>query len=286
MKDAIKHLIKRAYEKTTKYIPHKTYIKIRHYWRLREIPNLKNPKTYNEKLQYLKLIQTGEPFTTLSDKYASRKYVADKIGRQYLAKILLVVEDAKDIPFKDLPQKYVIKCNHGSGYNIIVKDKNKLNEKETIKKLNRWMKSDFWLLGRELIYKDIKKKIYIEEYLADNITDYKFFCFDGEPKMMFIATDRGIGTKFDFFDINFNHMPFKQGYPNNPNRPKKPKKYKEMIELSKKLSKGLKHVRVDFYEVQGRIYFGEITFYQFSGWTPFEPKKYDYVMGEMIQLEK
>jgi len=281
----IKHIIKRIYEKTTQFIPDKLYIKILYFVRMKKFPNLKNPQTYNEKLQYLKLKQEGPFYTHLSDKYTSRAYVAEKIGKQYLAKILWVGTDAREIPFHKLPKKFVIKCNHGSGYNIIVKDKKTINKEETIKKLNRWLSNDFWKLGRELIYKNMKKKVYVEEYLADNITDYKFFCFDGKPKMMFIATDRGIGTKFDFYDIDFNHMPFTQGYPNNPNTPKKPKQYNKMIELSKKLSEDVKHARIDFYEVEGKIYFGEITFYQFSGWMPIIPEKYDRVMGEMIKLD-
>ena len=151
------------------------------------------------------------------------------------------------------------------------------------------MKYNFYYIGREWPYKVIKPRIIAEQYMEDHVDgelrDYKFFCFDGEPKAMFIATDRSKGkTKFDYFDLEFNHLDIKQHYPNSKEQIRKPKNFEKMIELSRKLSKGLKHVRIDFYEVDGKLYFGEITFYHFSGFQPFIPEKWDMTFGDWLHI--
>ena len=277
----------KIYTELTRILPDQAYLKLSYFLNMKKMLNIKNPKTYNEKLQHLKLVQVGKKFTDWSDKYEARKLVEKKIGKEYLTKLYWVGIEPEKIPFNDLPSSFVIKCNHGSGYNLIVPEKTKLNKLKTIKTVKSWMKDDFWKRGREYNYKHMKKKIIIEEYLGKNINDYKFLCFHGKPKFMFIATDRGIDTKFDFFDMKFNHLPFKQGYENNTKKLKKPKLFEKMIKISKKLSEGFPHVRVDLYEINNKLYFGELTFYHFSGWKRFRPDndKIDLEWGNLIKLE-
>jgi hypothetical protein len=250
--------------------------------------NLKNPKTFNEKLQYLKLVQKDEKFSILSDKYRVREYVKEKIGEDYLIPLLWHGENPKDIPWEKLPNKFVIKTNHDSGSAIIVTDKKKIDKKWVEKELKYRLKVNYYLKGREYNYKNIPKKIIIEKLLGENINDYKFFCFDGIPKFMFIATDRGNlskgGTKFDFYDLNMNRIKVKQHYPNSTYKFKIDEDFYKMIELAKKLSQDFKHVRVDFYKINNQIFFGEMTFYHFSGFEKFEPEKYDRIFGEYIKL--
>jgi hypothetical protein len=260
--------------------------------------NLKNPKTFNEKLQWLKLYNRKPEYTIMADKYKVREYIKEKIGEEYLIPLLGVWEKADDIDFNSLPQQFVLKCNHGSGCNIICKDKSSLNIEETVCQLNQWMNKDFYKIGREWPYKNIPRRIIAEKYMVDNekvsqyigdtddnaINDYKFFCFDGEPKALFVATDRGIDTRFDFFDMDFNHLPFKQGHPLAEKIIKKPDCFDEMVAFAKKLSFGIPQVRVDFYSINGQVYFGELTFYHYSGFTQFEPEEWDTKFGEWIKL--
>lgn len=194
-----------------------------------------------------------------------------------------------DIDFDQLPNQFVLKCTHDSEGLIICKDKSKLNIEEARKKINNAMKYNFFYIGREWPYKNVKPRIIAEKYIEDrkdnDLKDYKFFCFDGEPKALFIASDRGEGTtKFDYFDIDYNHLDLIQHYPNAKKIPSKPINYDKMIELAKIISKDFKHVRVDFYEVNEKVYFGEITFYHFSGFQPFQPKEWDEKFGMWIDL--
>ena len=193
-----------------------------------------------------------------------------------------------DIDFDKLPNQFVLKCTHDSEGLVIVKDKSKLNVAEAKRKIETALKLNFFYIGREWPYKNVKPRIIAEQYMEDHVDgelrDYKFFCFDGEPKAMFIASDRAKGnTKFDYFDLKFNHLNIRQHYP-NAKEVRKPINFEKMIELSRKLSKGFPHVRVDFYEVEGRIYFGELTFYHFSGFQPFIPNKWDKIFGDWLKL--
>lgn len=254
--------------------------------------NLENPQTFNEKLQYLKLIQKDEKFSILTDKYRVREYVREKIGEEALIPLLWVGERPEDIPYNNLPNKFVIKVNHDSGGVIIVPDKRILDKKWVTKELKYHLKTDYYLYSREYNYKNIPKKILIEEYLEPEddkgLIDYKIFCFDGNPKFLFVATDRNNpkkgGTKFDFYDINFKKIPVKQHYPNSNYYMERPPQLDKMLEYSKKLSEGLSTVRIDFYINKGKVYFGEMTFYHFGGLKRFEPEKYDYLFGTYIKL--
>ena len=253
--------------------------------------NLDNPRTFNEKLQWLKLYDRKPVYTKMVDKYEAKKYVADIIGEEYIIPTLAVYDKVEDIDFDALPQQFVLKCTHDSGGLVICRDKSKLDKAVAIKKLRDGLKRNYFYQNREWPYKDLKPRIIAEQYMEDEsgyeLKDYKFFCFDGEPKCLFVATDRGKkdeDTKFDFYDIEFNHLPFLNGHPNAKVAPVKPENYEEMVDVARKLSQGMCHVRVDLYNVKGKIYFGELTFFHWSGMTPFEPIEWDYKMGEMIKL--
>ena len=253
--------------------------------------NLKNPQTYNEKLQWLKLYDRHEEYTQMVDKYEAKKYVASIIGDEYIIPTLGVYDSFDEIDFHELPNQFVLKCTHNSGGIIICKDKQTLDIKKSRKLMNKWMKKNPFWSNREYPYKNVKPRIIAEQYMEDEsgyeLKDYKFFCFDGEVKYIFVATDRGKEdeeTKFDFFDMDWNHLPFTNGHPNNPEPIKKPENFEKMKDLASELSKGIPHVRVDLYNIRGSIYFGELTFFHWSGLTPFVPEEWDYLFGNCIHL--
>jgi len=254
-------------------------------------PNLENPITYSEKLQWLKLYDHNPLYTTLVDKYAVKQYVGERIGFEYIIKTLGVWDKFDKIDFASLPNQFVLKCTHDSGGLVICKDKTKLDIEAARKTINKCLKHNFYYSGFEWPYKNVKPRIIAEEYMEDTKTkelrDYKFFCFDGKVKFLFIATERqkeGEDVKFDFFDKDFNHLPFCQGHENAPILPEKPLRFEDMKVLAEKLSAGIPQVRVDLYEVDGCIYFGEMTFFHHGGWTRFDPEEWDTIFGKEIHL--
>ena len=253
--------------------------------------NLSDPKTYNEKLQWLKIHDRRPEYTTYVDKYKVRDYIAKTIGEEYLVPLLGVWDNAEDIQFESLPNQFVLKCNHDSGSVIICKDKSKFDINEAKKKLSKCLKKNLYDWCREWPYKNVKPCIIAERYMEDQSTaelrDYKFFCFNGEVKALFVARDRQTPneeTKFDFFDADYNHLDFTNGHPNAKQVPEKPSQFELMKQLAEKLSVGIPHVRVDFYECNGKIYFGEMTFFHWSGMVPFNPEKWDRTFGDWIKL--
>ena len=270
-------------------IPDRAYIQMYYFAHFKKFCNLKNPKTYNEKLNWLKLHDKNPIYTRIVDKFEAKEYVKDIIGDQYIIPTLGVWDNFDDIDFDELPQQFVLKCTHDSEGLVIVKDKDKLDKEMAKNKIESALNQNLLYKGREWPYKNVKPRIIAEKYMEDHIDgelrDYKFFCFDGEPKAMFVASDRASdNVKFDYFDLNFNHLDIKQKYPHAEQPLRKPVTFEKMIELSKVLSKGFPHVRVDFYEVDGQLYFGELTFYHFSGFMPFEPNKWDKIFGDWIKL--
>lgn len=271
------------------WLPDKVYLNMIYKSTFGKKLNFENPVTYNEKLQWLKLYDRKPEYSKYVDKYTVRSYIAEVIGEQYLIPLLGVYNDAKEIEWGALPNSFVLKCTHGAGANnIICKNKEMLDINFSIKRINKWMKRNWYWYGREWPYKNVKPRIICEKYMVDEsgyeLKDYKFFCFNGEPKVMFVATDRGIDTRFDFFDMKFNHLPITQHYKNASKEIRKPIGFKEMVELSKMLSKDFVHIRVDFYNIYGRVYFGELTFYHFSGFVKFIPEEYDEIFGSWIAL--
>lgn len=271
-------------------IPDKLYLKLMFQRRINKKLNLDNPKSYNEKLQWLKLNDRNPEYIKMVDKYEVRKYISEKIGGDYLIPLIGLYENFDDIDFENLPNQFVIKCTHDSGGIIICKDKSTFSISDAKKKINNNLKKNYYYHGREWAYKYIEPRIIIEKYMVDEsatqLKDYKFFCFNGEPKAMFVATDRGIDTRFDFFDLDFNHLPFMQHYKNSDKLIRKPAGFEKMVELARVLSEGIPHVRVDFYDINGKIYFGELTFFHFSGFEKFEPEEYDYIFGSWLDLPK
>lgn len=254
--------------------------------------DLKNPRSFSEKLQWLKLYNRDPRYTVMVDKVKAKEYVASIIGEEYIIPTLGVWEDPDDIDFGQLPDRFVLKCNHNSGLGMyICKDKSKMDVEKVKKELRKGLAQDYYINNREWPYKDVPRRAFAEAYMEDEygeLRDYKWFCFDGEVKALFIATDRSKGdhaTRFDFFDENFNHLPFTNGHPNADVLPEKPKMFGKMKELAAKLSKGIPHVRIDFYEVGDRVYFGEMTFFHWSGFMPYEPEEWDYKFGEWINLD-
>ena len=277
-----------AYKGLLKWMPSKLYLKLLFYLNMGKKLNIDNPITFNEKLQWLKLYDCNPLYTQLVDKYKVRKYIAETIGEQHLIPLIGVYDSFDQIDFNNLPNEFVLKCTHDSGSIVVCKDKSKLDFKTTKKILEKNMRRNYYPLSREWPYKNIKPRIICEKFMVDEsgteLKDYKFFCFNGEPKALFVATDRGIDTRFDFFDLNFNHLPFMQHYKNGVKKIVKPSGLDKMIKLSKILSKGIPHVRVDLYDIYDRIYFGELTFFHFSGFEKFEPEKYDKLFGSWLEL--
>lgn len=253
--------------------------------------DLEHPKTYNEKLQWLKLHDHNPSYTTLVDKCKVKKWVADKIGEEYVIPTLAVWQNVDDIDISSLPNRFVLKCNHDSGSVIVCKDKATFDLNAAKEKFRKALKKNFYYHSREWPYKNVKPCVFAEAYMEDEIAhdlpDYKFFCFDGEAKFLFIASERmnkNTETRFDFFDRQFNHIDVTNGHPNADKLPEKPVSYEQMLTHADRLSEGIPHVRVDFYEVNGKVYFGEMTFYHWGGLVPFNPRKWDYIFGDMIKL--
>lgn len=245
-----------------------------------EIDFSKEPKTFNEKIQFRKLYDENPLYSICADKYRVREYVKNKIGEEYLIPLYLVTDKLTEEQWDKLPNKFVAKTNHDSGTVKIVKDKTKVNKKEIIRELNTQLKFDYGILSMEKYYSDIPRKIIVEKFLEDNIIDYKFMCFSGKVENCFICLNRKTtGLNIDFYDINWNLLPFERHYKNSGQKIPKPILYKKMIELSEKLSEDFDFVRVDLYEVNNKIYFGELTFCPGSGMEEFTPVEWDYKLG-------
>lgn len=274
-----------------RFFSDETYLKLKFKFVMGQTLDLNNPKTYNQKLQWLKLYNKHPEYTRLVDKIDVKEYVASIIGNEYVIPTLATYNNINDIDFDKLPQQFVIKCSHDSGGVVVCKDKTTLNKKTTLKKLAKGLAVNFNYSTREYPYRNVKPRLIAEQYMEDEsgyeLKDYKIFCFNGEPKFSFVASDRqkeGEDTKFDFYDINWNHIPVTNGHPCSKNGIARPKNYELMLELAAKLSKGIPHVRVDFYNVNGKIYFGELTFFHWSGFVPFEPEEWDYTFGSYLKL--
>ena len=256
--------------------------------------NIHPPRTYNEKIQWMKIYDNDERKTLLSDKFAVRAWVEEKIGKEYLIPVLGHWESVEDIDFDSLPNQFVLKINNSSGENIIVTDKSKLNIKQTKRMLKRWMKLNFAYVSFEMQYAKIKPVIVAEKYMItdgmDDLPDYKFFCFDGKIFCSYTMT----GYVFDhtkgnlsFFDRDYKLLPYERmDHRKVDLQPPKPENYDKMVELAEILAEGFSHVRVDFYNINGKIYFGEMTFSTSSGYTEYNPEEFDMILGEQWKDER
>ena len=251
--------------------------------------DLKNPQTFNEKLQWLKLYDRNPNYIQMVDKYEVRKYISKNIGEEYLIPLIGVYNKFEDIDFEKLPNQFVIKCTHDSGGVVICKNKSKLDIQKAEDKIKKSINRNYYYSGREWPYKNIKPRIIIEQYMEDKkakeLIDYKIMCFNGSPKLSFTCSERyNDGLKVTFYDLNWEKMPFERHYPSSIKGIEKPKNYELMLELSKKLSNNIPFVRVDWYEINGKLYFGELTFYPGSGMEEFKPFYWDKKIGQLISL--
>ncbi len=247
--------------------------------------NLDNPQTFNEKLQWLKLYDRKPEYTMMVDKYLVRKYIADKIGEQYLIPLLGVWDDPDDIDFNQLPNQFVIKCNHNSGEGMcICKDKSKLDIVKVKAKLRKSLKRNYYFGGREWPYKDVPRKIIAEKYMGGNLDDYKLLCFNGKPQIVEIHKNRFTDNYTQtFYNIEWKQTDITQGK-SFEGTISQPETFDLMVEFSSLLSKNIYHLRVDWYEIDHKLYFGELTFYDGSGFLPFDEFQYDLKLGQMLEL--
>lgn len=273
------------------WVPDELFLRIKYWACLGKKLNLDNPKTFNEKLQWLKINDRKPEYSIMVDKYEIKKVVGDKIGEQYIIPTLGVWDRFEDIDFEEMPEQFVLKCTHDSGGIAICLDKKNFDIEKARRKINRSLKKNYYNQSREWPYKNVKPRIIAEQYIEDTATkelrDYKIMCFNGKAKCSFVCTDRysSDGLKVTFFDRNWNKMPFERHYPSSDIAIEQPQNYSLMIEIAEKLSSNIPFSRIDFYEVNGKVYFGEITFYPGSGFEEFTPINWDYTLGEWLKIQ-
>lgn len=252
--------------------------------------NLKEPRGFNEKIQWLKLHDRNPLYTTLVDKYAVKEYVSETIGEEYVIPLIGGPwENADKIDFDALPDQFVLKCNHDCGGMIICTDKSKLNINAARKMLNKCLKHNYYWNGREWPYKNVEPCVFAEKYMVDNsgyeLKDYKVFCFWGVPKVIQVDFDRFVNHRRNLYDTEWNYLGYTTLFPTDPQYVvEKPQCLSKLLECAAKLSAGIPFVRVDFYVVGDNPLFGEMTFYHGGGHEPFFPKEWDFKLGEWLQL--
>lgn len=274
-------------------LPNKFLLKKKFKYILNKKCNLNAPKTFNEKMQWLKLYDRNPKYTKMVDKYEVKKYIANIIGEEYIIPTLGVWKQFEDIDFEKLPNQFVLKCTHDSESTIICKNREEIDYNLIKNKIKKAQKRNYYLLSREWPYKNVKPRIIAEKYMATDkqreLLDYKFFCFNGEPKFLYVSeglSNHATAT-ISFVNMNYELTEFhRKDYKPFKKLPPKPKNFEKMKELARKLSKDIPFLRVDLYEIEGKIYFGELTFYPASGYLPFEPEEYDKILGDMLELPK
>ena len=273
-----------------RWLPDKPLLKLVFRARMGKKLDLKAPKTFNEKLQWIKLYDRKPEYKIMVDKLRVRDYIKEKIGEEYLIPLLGTWEKAEDIDFEKLPDKFVLKCNHDSGSVIICKDKEKFDRQKAIEKLKKHLKKGTFYHGREWPYKGIKPCVIAEQYMVDednpaDLPDYKVMCFGGEPKFIELHLGRfSENHTQDFYDVDWNKTEIDQDGYKSEEVTEKPKQLPEILELSKKLSQGIRHLRVDWYIINQKVYFGELTFFDGSGFSPFVNEKDDLYLGSFIKI--
>jgi hypothetical protein len=249
--------------------------------------DLDNPKTFNEKLQWLKLYYHKPEFSVMVDKAEAKKYVASIIGEEHIIPTLYVYHSAEEIDFNKLPEQFVLKCTHDSSDLTICKNKSQLNKKNVLKQLKKGLKHNYFYIGREWAYKNVAPRIIAEKYLTDDgeeLKDYKIFNFGGEPKIIEVDYDRFKNHKRQLFTLNWERINAYYEYPDNDKIIEKPKQLDIMLNFARKLSKGHPFIRTDFYIVNDKVYFGELTFYPHCGFGHITPFEFDLEMGNWIIL--
>ncbi len=254
--------------------------------------DLDHPKSFNEKVTWMMLYYHDPLMSVCADKYAVREYIASKIGEQYLVNLLNVYDRVEDIDLSALPDRFALKVNWGSGQNIVCHDKAKLDWADAQAKLRKWMQpqSNHYFYNFEWVYKNIRPRIVCEEYIdqldGEDLRDYKLFCLNGKAAFYFVNIDRYNGEKRNFYDLDWNQLPFYNGFPNSPKIVERPAQLDLIVQLAEKLAKPFPLVRVDFYVVNDQLKVGEMTFYHYAGSVPFHPEEWDYKLGAMFELPK
>lgn len=268
--------------------PDTLYIKLLYKLKIGKKLDLEHPRLFNEKLQWLKLYNHNPLYSTLVDKYFVKEYVAHEIGDKYIITTIGLWNNAKEIDFSSLPNQFVLKTTNGGGGDVILcKDKTLLNKEYVINHLNRSLKKNIYRTLREWPYKNVIPRIIAENFISDgneSLIDYKVLCFDGEPKLIEVHEGRFKAHTQDFYDTEWNHLPIVQGTPLSGRIVEKPSCLEEMLDLSRQLAKDMPHVRVDWYFASNKLLFGEMTFFDASGFDAFEPKEYEELMGSWITL--
>ena len=278
------------------FLPDKPYLCL-HYWAcMGRRLNLENPQSFNEKLQWLKLYHRKTEYTTMVDKYAAKAYVASVIGEEYIIPTLGVWDRFDDIDFDALPDRFVLKCTHDCGGLVIVRDKSQLDRQAAKRKIDRSLRNNYYLYGREWPYKNVKPRILAEQYMSDtgnqtdtgDLTDYKCMCFHGTVENIFTMSERysGSGLKVTVFDKDWNKLTLGRHDSQSKDQVARPKNLEKMIMLAEELSRGIPFLRVDFYEVAGKLYFGELTFFPAGGMKRFQPESWDLELGKLIDLRR
>lgn len=275
------------------WLPDSIYLKLLFRFKMGKPLNLKNPKTFNEKLQWLKLYNRKPEYTTMVDKYAVKQYVANIIGEEHIILTLGVWDKFDDIDFSSLPDQFVLKTTHGGGGGgvVICRDKQTFDKAAAKQKLESSMKSDIYKSLREWPYKNVKKRIIAEKYMTDSkgkLNDYKFFCFNGEPKFCQVIAGRETdNTTIDWYDLEWNLQNFQEPkqYAHSEKVHEKPSKFDDMVRFAKHLSSGKPFLRVDFYCINTQVFFGELTFFPTSGFGHFEPEEMAVTIGNYLELE-
>lgn len=286
------YLVAALWKRVGVVVPDAPYLKVLYLLLVGKRLDIDNPKTFNEKLQWLKLYDRNPEYVKMVDKYAVKDYVAGKIGEEYIIPTLGVWDRAEDIEWDKLPNQFVLKCTHDSGGLVICKDKSQLDKKAAVKKLNKGLKSDYFKIWREWPYKNVPKRIIAEQYIAPSnnvkdLPDYKWYCFNGVPKYCQVIQNRSDDEKIDFFDTNWEHQDFIGMNPEAMHAlilPACPDHLDTHLHIASVLSDGFAFARIDLYENGGRTLFGEITLFPMSGMGRFEPEEWNYFMGNLIEL--
>lgn len=278
-------------ERLCELLPDRVYLQLLFFKHFHRFANLHDPKSFNEKIQWLKLYDHNPMYSTIVDKIQMKEWVKTLVGDGYTVPTLGIWDMPEEINFDSLPNQFVLKWNHDSGSIVICKDKNKFDKEEAIRKLQHGAKVNGFWYGREWPYLNVPPKVFAEPYLEDSETgelrDYKVFTFNGEVKLLLIASERqkeGVDTKFDFYDMKLKHIEMRNQHENAAVAPVPPKSFPLMKELAEKVSKGFAHLRVDFYEVNGKVYIGELTLYHGSGLMTFSPDHWYKTLGSWIDL--
>lgn len=272
------------------WMPDKWYLSLMFRSRMGYWMDWKHPKTFNEKLQWLKIHDRNPLYTTLVDKYEVRKYIAEKIGEDYLIPLLGVWNTPEEIDLDKLPNQFVLKCTHDSGSVIICKNKKSFDFAGAKKKLAANLSKNFYYTAREWPYKNVKPRIIAEKYMEDKekeLKDYKFFCFNGKTKFLQVDYNRFIDHHRNIYNLQWDMQPFSIQYPSGEaNAVKRPPNLNKMQEIAQSLSKGIPHIRVDLYNISGKIYCGELTFFHGAGFEKFTPPKWDFKVGSLIATKQ